>query len=507
MLESAVGPGEWCIRRLDVTVPVRLTDTDASIARQWSSSLVAAVRQLTSCGSPELVHYSQRRDALVELVSDTVSGRPDRAWAWEHVGVRSPSDPSPWHAPLDAILVALCRAPHETLPVIAATCRRIGLPSLDRVLGADGWIAVIEIVTGVANADASTRRIVALTHDASATDHADRVGGHARRSAASAASQRIARAVTSTSTIFEHVRRSRLRPDAIRSWAWALLASIEVEPSIARRRDGDEVISLVASAIASVGANSAGLVGGTDVASGDRAGRDVAAGRVDRSVPFDPALEESPRRSIDTARLVGDASSPADLRPGESGADVEAVDSGTDGVRRRDGGPTTSGATAWAGLMFLLNVAADGDLIAELIDADELVDRTTRWTLHALARELLPLGRNDPAALAFAGLDPAAPAPSTGTSPATPAELSCLQRLGDRWAVALAERLGRAELDARAVVEHVAARHGEIEAEPGWIDVHLRLDEVDLDVRMAGLDFDPGWIPWLGSVVRFVHDS
>jgi hypothetical protein len=36
--------------------------------------------------------------------------------------------------------------------------------------------------------------------------------------------------------------------------------------------------------------------------------------------------------------------------------------------------------------------------------------------------------------------------------------------------------------------------------------VHLSLDDVDLDVRRAGLDGDPGWVWWLGQVVRFVYE-
>jgi hypothetical protein len=497
-VESEIEQGDWCVRRLDVTVPVRLTDTDLSIARQWSSSLVAAVRQLIGSGSTELVHYSRRRDALVELVSDTASGRPDRAWAWEQIGVRSPGDPSPWHAPVDAILVALCRAPHEVLPVIATACHRIGLPALDRILGPDGWIAIIEIVAGVANADASARRIVggALPGDVPGAEDTDDVQAHRRLSDKSAASRWVAQAVLSSSSIFEHVRRSRLRPDAIRSWAWAVLASVEADPSIARRRDRDEILSVVALAIAGVGNAAPGGGVGAD---------DVAPGTVDRSVSADLAWRAPTRRMIGAGSRTDIARSTAGTRPGRAEADPEAVAAGVEGDVSFDRGTATT-ATAWAGLMFLLNVMADGDLIEELIDADELVNRTIRWVLHALARELLPLRPSDPAALAFAGLDPSAPAPSTGVLPPTPEELSRLQRLGKRSAAAFAERLGRNENDARAVIEHVAARHGEIEAEPGWIDVHLRLDEVDLDVRTAGLDFDPGWIPWLGSVVRFVYD-
>jgi len=49
----------------------------------------------------------------------------------------------------------------------------------------------------------------------------------------------------------------------------------------------------------------------------------------------------------------------------------------------------------------------------------------------------------------------------------------------------------------------VTDRSGRIEREQGWVDVHLALADVDVDVRRAGLDLDPGWVPWLGCVVRF----
>jgi hypothetical protein len=52
----------------------------------------------------------------------------------------------------------------------------------------------------------------------------------------------------------------------------------------------------------------------------------------------------------------------------------------------------------------------------------------------------------------------------------------------------------------------VCARDGEVRADPGWIELRLALDAVDLDVRRAGLDLDPGFIPWLGTVIRFVYD-
>jgi hypothetical protein len=35
------------------------------------------------------------------------------------------------------------------------------------------------------------------------------------------------------------------------------------------------------------------------------------------------------------------------------------------------------------------------------------------------------------------------------------------------------------------------------------LDLDLETAEVDLAVRLSGLDLDPGWVPWLGRVVRF----
>jgi hypothetical protein len=43
-------------------------------------------------------------------------------------------------------------------------------------------------------------------------------------------------------------------------------------------------------------------------------------------------------------------------------------------------------------------------------------------------------------------------------------------------------------------------------ADPGWIEVHLSLDDVSTPLRRARLDLDPGWVPWLGVVLRFVYD-
>ncbi|SIR54003.1 hypothetical protein SAMN05421829_11929 [Aromatoleum tolulyticum] len=64
---------------------------------------------------------------------------------------------------------------------------------------------------------------------------------------------------------------------------------------------------------------------------------------------------------------------------------------------------------------------------------------------------------------------------------------------------------------AAALAAALADRSARIRATRSHLDVHLRLSDVHrdvhLDIRRTGLDLDPGWLPWLGRVVRFHYDS
>ncbi|HJZ82355.1 MAG TPA: hypothetical protein VKD91_18480, partial [Pyrinomonadaceae bacterium] len=46
-------------------------------------------------------------------------------------------------------------------------------------------------------------------------------------------------------------------------------------------------------------------------------------------------------------------------------------------------------------------------------------------------------------------------------------------------------------------------RRGRMAITQTHLDLFFDLDSVDIRIRRAGLDVDPGWLPWLGSVVSF----
>jgi len=168
-------------------------------------------------------------------------------------------------------------------------------------------------------------------------------------------------------------------------------------------------------------------------------------------------------------------------------------------VRRR-------GHTAWGGLLFLVHVLGDDGVALALGRSRALAARPLRWRLHRLALALAPLDAADPAALAFAGLRPDAPPPSAGEPPAMAAEVRALARLATRTHRALHARLGgQADLAPSALTHALCRRPAEVLSDPGWFELRLSVDDVSTEVRRAGLDLDPGWVPWLGAVVRFTY--
>jgi hypothetical protein len=152
--------------------------------------------------------------------------------------------------------------------------------------------------------------------------------------------------------------------------------------------------------------------------------------------------------------------------------------------------------------LYLLNAAADAAM-PDMLFADPVLDGIPSSELLArVALWLVTAADDDPAVLAFAGLEPRRVRPGWSHAP-LPVEV---QRRIDgharAWAQAVAARLYRGEEPA-LVVAGVTNRSGRIEREQGWVEVHLALADVDIDVRRVGLDLDPGWVPWLGCVVRF----
>ncbi|HEU4451749.1 MAG TPA: hypothetical protein VFR81_01780 [Longimicrobium sp.] len=79
-----------------------------------------------------------------------------------------------------------------------------------------------------------------------------------------------------------------------------------------------------------------------------------------------------------------------------------------------------------------------------------------------------------------------------------------LEAIVDAWATALRRWCRRR---ARVGLRALVLRRGRIASTRTHVDVTMPLSSADVRVRAAGLDLDPGWVPWLGRVVAFHYED
>jgi hypothetical protein len=159
-------------------------------------------------------------------------------------------------------------------------------------------------------------------------------------------------------------------------------------------------------------------------------------------------------------------------------------------------------STAHGGLLFLLNLMPETALLA--LPPAALVRHGLTAPLVRLARAL-GVPRDDPATRAFAGLWPGRVAGDTDPRrpPTEPPALRAADRSTRRLVEGLLAALARRPATG-LTVQGIIRRSGRISFAPAEIDLHLPLSGVHTGIRRAGLDASPGFLPWLGSIVR-VH--
>ena len=236
-----------------------------------------------------------------------------------------------------------------------------------------------------------------------------------------------------------------------------------------------------------------------------RSGEREAALCVLAVLEVEPALrtagERLIRRAADAVRLrLSPAAEPHPLPRGEA-----ALPRKEPAAPEPPADPRRRARTDFGGLLFLVGLAGDLGIPPRLLDRSRESGRSVRWLLHPLALRLVPAGSDDPAALAFAGLRPDAMPPDAETDPPAAAEDGYLRGLVAELAAALEVRLGLVPEAGGDPVGFVCRRWAEVVADPGWFEVRLPLAGVSTDVRRAGLDLDPGYVPWLGVVLKFVY--
>ena len=443
---------EVCLRNIFVPVSLRLDTTDKSVIDQWSAVLAEEIAESIRLGSTRRsVVYQSRRQALIDMAQSVARGDLRRRWAWQQLGLwQSQGEPTERLA-LVELVHALCAQPEMIVPVLRALAGAGELPMIVRRLSQVQWESLATAIL------------------------VERGATYLLRQSSSALSPSIAREVwrvIERSVVLRAIA-SSIRfaetSDSVRK-AIAVIAVLDVQPALIRGKQALELIDGIAEMTSS---------------HPQVLREDVEESPARDSLNAASAREHSPREEL--ANRVTHTEPSSDLREDRQPTDL----------RQR-------AFTRFGGLLFLIPVLEDLNIPEAILDHPVLGARDFQWTLHQLALEIINVAPNDPAALAFAGLSPNAGPPSVAADPASDVEREALREFIDTIVTRLRSLLDLD--DTTNVIDFVCSRRAEIVADPGWIEVKLSLDEVSAEVRRAGLDLDPGYVSWLGVVIKFVYD-
>lgn len=154
--------------------------------------------------------------------------------------------------------------------------------------------------------------------------------------------------------------------------------------------------------------------------------------------------------------------------------------------------------TRQGGVLYLLNFLNRPELQSLL--ADYWAELPNGWLWLYRVAQLLQFDENDPLAFFIARqLDLEAPS-ALQTLPALP-QADLVTALAQQWYGAPAPN--QPTLWQPSLLQLPAT----IRFSPSHVDLYTSPAQVRIEVRLAGLDLNPGWLPWLGRVVTFHFDQ
>jgi hypothetical protein len=460
-LDGLVRDDEWvCVRRLPIALRIREHDGDVQAAHAWSESLAERLARELRDGTPDnVVRYRGRRDAIADFAYRAAVGDLRRTWAWRQMGLLPTDEPAASRASMLArALQALACEPASIAPTLAR------LAAAERECGA--WTAF----AGALDAEQWHGLLAASPR----TCAYEAVGAYDAEQAHESQDPRtpFAQALLAWAAAHAHLARRIERVIAV------LLAAEAHSGLPALGAARDRLAAATMKVRAATGATRSALTSGR------------ASTRTERSSNPSPPDADAPACTVlemakDFTRSPRGGDSPlAPIAPAES--DIAASPEAPSLPEAVE-----TFATDWGGLLFLLNVLPEVDFI-------EPCAARLPVMLRHLAAAHLAVPPDEPAVRAFCG----------GAWPrieeTTPAE----EQLAVRAAAdlrALLER--RLDLDAGIdPVAYVCRRRGELRFESGWIELAMEAGAADVRLRRAALDLDPGFVPWLGCVVRFRYE-
>jgi len=534
---------EICIRELDAPVHLSWQRNDEDMARAWSLALAESIHAALQDGRAEgVAHYRSRLQALIDFAAGVATGDLRRAWAWRQLGLATLGPGASMAQAAAQLQQTLIAEPPSIVAVLIALAERGLLPGLIERVDPVCWercaARMLEVLGAPAGLVQPSPRAGSLRRPEGAEwPNSDEEVESDRAEAVRAVAWYLVHRSVVARAIITGPQPHTIPGSVARSWA--ILIAAEADPGILRREPGDvlSVLAFIAGVLSEPSRQEAHL----GPATAPPGLPDERPGSATASASTEPAGVPKRVPSRLAAPPLGAGSgaerteSPGLFREhGEQDDHGSLVKHGEVTPARGPEGCCASGSetlaachagsvdapesppglsqvrcesvTDMGGLLFLLHVVDELSLPDEWARDALFRYRTLRWTLFHLAKALAPVPDDDPAVLAFCGLGPDQEAPTRRAAPAGDLELDQMVRAARRVTEALRHRLSGTERSDRELLDWVCRRRARVLADPGWIELYFRLDAVATEIRRAGLDLDPGFVPWLGVVLKFHYE-
>ena len=438
-----------CLKGVHSRVRLRLNSSDDRLAVAWANSLARSIRVAVDAGSEDVVRYSSKAHALMDLVECAIAGRWERSWAWRELGF--PVDSSSALS-TDALLGALLSEPQLIVPVLVPIAGRHRDGGLWRVLPPVSWPQLA--LAAWRAAGGTNDPVTAFDRGtASAALTSESVNAEDRYS-------RQVERISRNSVLLQAMRQVEASRVETTELAVATLSVLEIEPAIVNSFD-----------------------------EGRRTIQSIAFGSDEVT---------------DSVQSVSEPNSTTEHLPQAAKGSLSHAGKGKKSEVPYREAVRVRGESRFGGLLYLLRLIDEMDAVTALWNL--FPSRSLTWVLHQLATRIVPADDTDAAVLAFAGLGPESPSPRRDEPPATEHEQIQLSAWIQKITEALEERLPRVGDRGAVLLWFVCHRQCTIYADPGWLEVQMLLSEVSTDIRRARLDLDPGFIPWLGITVVFRYE-
>lgn len=485
LVGRVVSDDEWLlIRHLPLHLRWRPESTAPDVGRAWLQALQMAVEQAASGhDAHNVLRYRVWRHGLADLLYRSALGEAERQWAWQRMGLLEREG----QAPADALMQgaqALLDQPDLIWPVLhhcllaehdtgafTALARRVPVSMWTRWMQAapqsQGWAQVM------AGMDADHGTAHAQADDAQDVDQGD-------------VSSDVA---TASSWMLPH--------PAPGSPAQALLQWAMRHPQLARG-----LVDVLGVWLAAT----------TGAVPGGQMARHRL--RAVRGWWQETAQGQAPQAMRQSSRLPPGQtahSRPLHERHAHQLHAPEAEAAATQNPATHDHAdlPTAPAlpepdhrlATAWAGALFFLRLLCQPGVMATLRTQAGLSPDETGH--DAVLLQAVAMALHVPVDDPVMGVMSAGRV-TTDRAPDVPPRIqAAANRLVAQWAQWLDEALPDAPAPR---LRWVCQRPGRLHIEPGWIELHLDMDQIDTRLRRVGLDLDPAWVPLIGAVVRIRYD-